>query len=142
MDTAAPTRESFQLLQRLLLSGAVSFLLVVGILLWLGAVPLLPEPPVPDVVPVVVTAMVQLMAWFWARRRVPRRRPMQSATEFWKDASTLSAAHLALFLFEGSAMIATVWTMLTASPATLVMAVLGMAGVAASGPAAYEEPDV
>lgn len=142
MQPNALTRESLQTLQRLLIAGVGALWLVIGVLFWISTIPLLPEAPAPDVAPVAVTATIQLVAWFWARRRVPRPRPMMSLSDFWKPAATTTAAALPLFLFEGSAMLAAVWTMLTASPATMLMSALGVIGLLASGPGAYEEPDV
>ncbi|MCC7045052.1 MAG: hypothetical protein IT183_14400 [Acidobacteria bacterium] len=141
MQPGGLTRDSLERLQRLLIAGLGAFWLVIGVLYWLSAVPLLPDIPVPDVVPVAITAVIQIVAWLWARRRVPRRRPMMSLSDFWTDGATTAAAALPIFLFEGSATLAAVWTMLTASPATAVVSVLGVLGIAASGPAVYEDPD-
>lgn len=142
MPSNGLTRQSLQTLQRMLVAGIGALWLTIGILFWISTIPLLPEAPAPDAVAVGVTATLQLVAWLWARRRVPRPRPMMSLPDFWKQEATTTAAALPLFLFEGSAMLAAVWTLLTASPATAVMSALGVIGLLMSGPAAYEEPDL
>jgi len=134
------SRESLQLQQRLLLAGLGSFWLVIGGLYWAGVVPLLAEAPVPDYAAVALVGVLLVVAWGWARPRVPRRRPVTTVAEFWGDQKTLTAAALVIFLFEGAATLAAVWTMVTGSYLTVVLSGLAAIGLLASGPAHYEEP--
>jgi hypothetical protein len=142
MEAKTPSRESLRMTHRLLLAGLLGIWLAFAGLFFAGAAPLLPEPPAPDFVAVSVTATILLVAWLWARPRVPRRRPMTNEIDFWKDPQTFAAASLVFFLFEGSAILGAIWTLVSGSMSTALVSALAIVGLLFSGPERFEEPDV
>jgi hypothetical protein len=142
MEAKTPSRESLLMTHRLLLAGLLGIWLFVAGMLFAGVAPLMPEPPAPDFVAASITATTLLVAWLWARPRVPRRRPMTKETDFWRDPQTFAAVSLVLFLFEGSAISAAMWTLVSGSMSTALVSALAIMGLLFSGPGRFEEPDV
>lgn len=134
------TRASLVTMHRMLLAGLVVIWLAIGGMTWAGVVPLLPENTLLGRVIEGIAAIDLLAAWFWARPRVPRRQPLANIDTYWGNEKTLRAASLVLFLFEGSAILGAVCTMLSASPIAAVISFAAILGLAFNGPERLERP--
>lgn len=139
MTVESPTpRDGFAALRRMLLLGISGIWLVVGVLFITGRAPLANDIPLPESVLVAICVVDLLVVWFWAKPKIPRRSPMLSAEDYWKDTQVISAAQVTLFLFEGAAILGLVFTLLSGSPYTALASALGVLGMVLVGPERIE----
>jgi hypothetical protein len=122
-------RTALQRLYLALLSGVLIVTAIFAGLFFLGTAPLLP----PAQAPVIAIAMAafavapMLFGGLWARPQIPLRRRGTSVEDYWRDPVVGGRALLLWVLWEGSAIIGAVGTLLTGSLVT------GVAGVLALG---------
>ena len=107
---------------------------------WLGSAPLLPveSRSVIALVMCVVPLSPILLGWIWARPQVPPRNEGISEEQFWQDPVPGGKALLVWVLFEGSAIIGAVGTLLTGSVLPAGAALLGLASLLTNGPGYFE----
>jgi hypothetical protein len=133
-DEQPSPRQQYRNLRLILLMGLLSLSAVTGVLSAIGQVPLLPDDEWVGLAFAAVSVVVAAVAWFWARPRIPRRRPIASVEEYWRDRGNLEAINLALFLLEGSATLGIVGTMLSGVGPVTIAAGLAMLGMLALSP--------
>ena len=140
MATTTPSsRTAVQRQHQALLLGLFAFWVVVGVVMYIGVAPLLrKESPIPPGVAAGICAVPLVLALLWGRSRVPRRNITTSTDDYWRDARVSARATLVLFLTEGSAWLAAVWTLLTGDWLCVIVSALAIGALAYHGPAYYE----
>jgi FtsH-binding integral membrane protein len=123
----------------MLLFGVVSLWLVAVGLTWAGIAPLLPDNAIPEAAPAAFCVVLLLVAWFWARPKVPLRSQSATAEAYWQDPRAGAAGTLLIFMLEGPSTLAAVWTMVSGSWLTALVSLLGIVGIAVSGPSHQEQ---
>ncbi len=111
-----------------LVGGLLGVMAVFGFLLWQGTAPLLRTPDVALIAidMAVVASGLILIGLLWARPKVPRRARSVPVEAFWRDPEAGARALLLWVLWEGSAVISSVGTLLTGS---LLTAAVGAAAL-------------
>jgi hypothetical protein len=138
LTTTPSPRAVFQRQHQVLLLGLFAFWVLVGAMMYFGAAPVMRDFSTPPGVAAVICAVPLLLALLWARSRVPRRNITISTDDYWKDARVNAGAALVLFLTEGSATLAAVWTLLTGDWLCVLVSALSIGAMAYHGPAYYE----
>jgi hypothetical protein len=124
-----------------LLGGLVTIMAVFSSLFLLGTAPLIRTEPAPllALVFATVTMGISLFGWLWARPRLVPRRRQDGVEDYWRLPEAGGRALLLWVLWEGSAMISTVGTLLTGSYLTGTAALLALALMVTHGPGYIEE---
>lgn len=135
---APPSREALRKQHQLLLAGLVAIWIATSALIYFGVAPLLPDTSVPLAVPIACCMSALLAAWFWARPKVPRRTPLMTTEEYWRDGRAGTASALVIFVFEGSSMLAVVWSLMSGSWLAMATSLAGIVGVALHSPERIE----
>jgi hypothetical protein len=138
VTTTPSPRAGFQRQHQVLLLGLFAFWVLVGAMMYFGVAPVMRGFAVPPGVAAGTCAIPLLLALLWARPRVPRRSGTISTDDYWKDARVNAGAALVLFLTEGSATLAAVWTLLSGDGLCVIVSALAIGAMAYHGPAYYE----
>lgn len=123
-----------------LCGGLVTVAIVFGALLFQGNAPFLRDEQNAILSWVMATAALapMMLGLVWARPRVPIRPPALDIDAYWRSTEAGPRALLTWTLWEGSAMIGAVGTLLTGSLVTGSVAAIGLALLLLHGPGYYE----
>jgi len=112
-----------------LVGGLVAIVTIFTMLFRLGIAPLLGGEITTVVAAVVAGAAAGplLLAWLWARPRIPFRASTTSLEGFWEDPETRGHALILWVLCEGATIVAAVGTLLTGSYVTVGVGAIAFA---------------
>jgi hypothetical protein len=143
MPPTSPKSMDRSTVQRLFLALVGSLVVTVTLfaaLFWLGSAPLLRTGTAGAIASVLaaVAGGTTLLGWLWARPLVPLRDQEAPVENFWRDDGMGVRALLLWVLWEGSAMIGAVGTLLTGSLLTAAVGVVAVASLVTHGPGDLE----
>jgi hypothetical protein len=123
-----------------LVGGLCAVFTTFASIFWLGSAPLLRTEGtfVIALAMSIVPLGPILLGWIWARPQVPFRDEARSLEQFWQDPVPGGRALMVWVLFEGSAIMGAVGTLLTGSVLTAGIALLGLASLLTNGPGYFE----
>lgn len=133
-------RASSRSLHLALVGALLAIIAVFGSLFWLGTAPLLRDgsQTIIGLSLAVVAIGPILLGWFWARPQIPLRPQDVTVDSYWLDPEPGRRAMLVWVLWEGSATICAVGTLLSGSLVTALIGLVALALLLTHGPGYLE----